>query len=56
MTWSGVTLIAVIVTALIIFTIIRNKKDRKEFTKQLNSDYPKSKDEEGDAPTEEVPK
>jgi len=56
MTWSAVTLVATIVTALVIFLIIRNKKDRKEFTEQLNSDYPKSKDEEGDAPAEEVPK
>jgi len=44
-------LIAVGIMALlfIIFLIIRNQKDKKEVIDQMKQDYPKSKDEEGDA-------
>jgi len=39
-----------IATALfIILLILRNKKDKKEVIDQIKSDYPKSKDSEGDA-------
>jgi hypothetical protein len=39
-----------IATALfIILLILRNKKDKKEVIDQIKSDYPKSKDREGDA-------
>lgn len=33
----------------IILLILRNKKDKKEVIDQMKNDYPKSKDEEGDA-------
>jgi hypothetical protein len=33
----------------IILLILRNKKDKKEVIDQIKSDYPKSKDSEGDA-------
>ena len=33
----------------IILLILRNKKDKKEVIDQIKNDYPKSKDEEGDA-------
>jgi len=33
----------------IILLILRNKKDKKEVIGQMKNDYPKSKDEEGDA-------
>ena len=33
----------------IILLILRNKKDKKEVIDQIKSDYPKSKDKEGDA-------
>ena len=33
----------------IILLILRNKKDRKEVIDQIQKDYPKSKDREGDA-------
>jgi len=32
----------------IILLILRNKKDKKEVIDQIKSDYPKSKDSEGD--------
>lgn len=33
----------------IILIIIKNQKDKKEVIDQMNRDYPKSKNEEGDA-------
>ena len=33
----------------IVLLILRNKKDKKEVIDQIKSDYPKSKDREGDA-------
>ena len=33
----------------IIILILRNKKDKKEVIDQIKSDYPKSKDREGNA-------
>ena len=33
----------------IILLVIRNQKDKKEVIDQIKNDYPKSKDEEGDA-------
>ena len=40
------------VIALIVFLIMRNQKDRNEFEKSLNNDYPKTKDKEGDIETD----
>lgn len=50
-TMNSTVLIIVGVVALlfIIFLIIRNQKDKKEVIDQIKQDYPKSKDEEGDA-------
>jgi hypothetical protein len=44
-------LIFVGITAIlfIILLVIRNQKDKKEVIEQMKNDYPKSKDEEGDA-------
>lgn len=44
-------LIFVGITAIlfIIFLVIKNQKDKKEVIDQMKKDYPKSKDEEGDA-------
>ena len=44
-------LIFVGITAVlfIILLVIRNQKDKKEVIDQMKNDYPKSKDEEGDA-------
>lgn len=48
---STPVLITVGVMALffIIFLVIRNQKDKNEVIDQMKEDYPKSKDEEGDA-------
>jgi len=44
-------LIFVGITAIlfIILLVIRNQKDKKQVIDQMKNDYPKSKDEEGDA-------
>ena len=44
-------LIFVGITAVlfIILLVIRNQKDKKEVIDQMKKDYPKTKDEEGDA-------
>jgi Tfp pilus assembly protein PilF len=42
--------------ALIVFLVRRNQKDEKKFEDQLKNDFPKSKEEEGDAEIDEVMK
>lgn len=44
-------LIFVAITAIlfIILLVIKNQKDKKEVIDQMKNDFPKSKDEEGDA-------
>ncbi len=36
-----IIIVAIILSALIIFLIYRNKKDRKNLENKLNNDYPK---------------
>lgn len=55
MNWSIIIPVGIVALALIIFLVWRNWKDEKEVVKEINSDYPKSKDEEGDTETEEIP-
>jgi hypothetical protein len=42
-------LVGIAAALFIILLILRNKKDKKEVIDQIKSDYPKSKDSEGDA-------
>lgn len=49
-----VSITVVICIALIVFFIVRNQKDEKQFEEQLKNDYHKTKDEEGDDDTDEV--
>ncbi len=51
-----IVLIGAVSLAVIIFFIRQNRKDEKSFVDQLNNDYRKSKDEEGDAEIDEVKK
>lgn len=51
-----IVLIGAVSLAVIIFFIRQNRKDEKSFVDQLNKDYRKSKDEEGDAEIDEVKK
>jgi len=54
MNWAVLIPVGIILIALVVFLVYRNIKDEKKFEKQLNEDYPKSKDEEGDAEIDNV--
>ena len=56
MNWLLLIFFGIAVVALIIFLVRRNVKDEKQFEDQLNNDYHKTKDEEADTDTEEIPK
>ena len=49
MSTSVLVIIGVLALLFIIFLVVRNQKDKKEVVDQMKNDYPKSKDEEGDA-------
>ncbi|NOT50026.1 MAG: hypothetical protein HOP10_01965 [Chitinophagaceae bacterium] len=55
MNWPIIIIIGVVVLALLLFINVRNQKDKKDLADKLKNDYRKTKDEEGDAPTEETP-
>lgn len=48
MDWMLLILLGIAIIALLIFLIIRNRKDQKTFERQLNNDYRKKKEEEKD--------
>ena len=54
MNWLVLIPVGIAAIALIIFLVVRNQKDEKAFENQLNNDYPKAKEEEGDVETDEV--
>jgi flagellar biosynthesis/type III secretory pathway M-ring protein FliF/YscJ len=56
MNWVIIIIVGVLAVALIVFLIIRNQKDEKEFEGELNNDYPKPRDEEGDIEIDEITK
>ncbi|MEO6252635.1 MAG: hypothetical protein ABIO79_04985 [Ferruginibacter sp.] len=47
-------LFGVAAIALIVFLVVRNKKDKEKLEEDLNEDFHKSKDEEGDAEIDNV--
>lgn len=53
MNWPFLILFGLAAIVLIIFLARRNQKDEKKIEKQLNEDFRKSKDEEGDAAAED---
>lgn len=46
MNWTALIIVALLLKALVVFIILKNIKDEKEFEQQLNEDYRKSKDAE----------
>jgi preprotein translocase subunit YajC len=40
-----IILVIVAAVALIVFTVIRNQRDKKDLVKKLNDDFPKGKEE-----------
>lgn len=53
MNWPLLIIFGIAAIALIVFLVIRNQKDEKEFESQLKNDYHKTKDEEGDVEIDE---
>lgn len=53
MNWPIIIIFSVAALALIIFLIVRNQKDETDFEKQLNRNYRRPRDEEGDIDIEE---
>ncbi|MGZ5219071.1 MAG: hypothetical protein ACXWWD_07625 [Chitinophagaceae bacterium] len=56
MNWPLIIIFGIAAIALIVFLIVRNQKDEKEFENRLKNDYRKTKDEEGDAEIDEITK
>lgn len=56
MNWTILIIFGILAVALIIFLVVRNQKDEKGFEEQLNNDYHKTKDEEGDVEIDEMSK
>jgi preprotein translocase subunit YajC len=56
MNWSLIIVFGVVTIALIVFLVVRNQKDEKEFENQLKNDYRKTKDEEGDIEIDKIMK
>lgn len=56
MNWPVAIIVGIVAIVLIAFLVWRNVKDEKQFENQLKEDYPKSKDEEGDAEIDQTMK
>ncbi|TWI81319.1 LPXTG-motif cell wall-anchored protein [Lacibacter cauensis] len=52
MNWPVLIIVGIALLLLIVFLVRRNQKDEQEFEQQLNNDYHKTKDEEGDVETD----
>jgi LPXTG-motif cell wall-anchored protein len=44
--WPVLIIVGALLLALVIFLIVRNKKDKRNLEHQLNEDYPKPKEDE----------
>lgn len=53
MDWTALIIIGILVVALLVFLVVRNRKDEKELEDKLKNDYRKPRDNEGDIETEE---
>lgn len=56
MNFAALLITGAIGLGLIIFLVWSNIRDEREFKQQLNDDYHKTKDEEGDIDTDEIVK
>ncbi len=53
MNWFVIIILGILVVGLVVFTIIRNQKDKNDFIGKINNDYPTKKEGEGDVEIEE---
>ncbi len=51
---TGLVIVISAVVVILFFVLRQNFKDRKKLTNQLNQDYKKTKDEEGDIDIDEI--
>lgn len=56
MNWLLLIPVGIGMIALIIFLVLRNIKDEKKMEQQLNNDYRKPTDDEGDIEVEDITK
>jgi large-conductance mechanosensitive channel len=54
MNWLIIIIVGILAIALIVFLVIRNQKDEKEFEKELDNDYTKPNGEEGNIEIDEL--
>lgn len=48
MNWTAIIIIVILAICIVIFTIIRNLKDKKDLEQNLNNDYLKTIDQKGE--------
>lgn len=48
MNWTAIIIVGILAICIVIFTIIRNNKDKKDLEQKLNNDYPKTIDQKGE--------
>jgi hypothetical protein len=48
MNWTIVIIVGILGIAIVIYTLIRNQKDKKDLEKTLNNDFPKKPDQRGE--------
>lgn len=51
MNWTIIIIVGIAALGLIVFLIIRNAKDEKDFEKQANQDYPRHSGESDESET-----
>jgi len=56
MNWTILILFGIAAIVLVVFLVVRNRKDQKNVEHDLNQDYPKTKDEENEMGVDEVTK
>ncbi|WP_394758492.1 hypothetical protein [Flavobacterium sp.] len=53
MNYTVIIILGIFALGLVLFTIIRNLKDKMNLEQKMNNDYPKTIDEKGDIDEEE---
>ena len=48
MNWIIITIVAIFGIGIVVFTIIRNLKDKNDLEQKLNNEYPKKIDKKGE--------
>jgi LPXTG-motif cell wall-anchored protein len=51
MNWSVLIIVGIALIALLVFLILRNKKDKADFEQKIKEDYKKSQDRENENDT-----